>query len=33
MKIPSAAPVGNAVPLALTVGGVASAPGASMAVK
>jgi uncharacterized protein (TIGR03437 family) len=33
VKIPSAAPVGNAVQLALTVGGVASAPGASMAVK
>ena len=33
VKIPPAAPVGNAVPLALTIGGVASAPGASMAVK
>jgi uncharacterized protein (TIGR03437 family) len=33
VKIPSAAPVGNAVPLVLTVGGVASAPGASIAVK
>ena len=33
VKIPSAAPVGTAVPLALTVGAVASAPGAAMAVK
>jgi uncharacterized protein (TIGR03437 family) len=33
VKIPPAAPVGNTVPLALTIGGVASAPGASMAVR
>jgi uncharacterized protein (TIGR03437 family) len=33
VKIPAAAPVGSAVPLGLTIGGVASAAGASMAVK
>ena len=33
VKIPSTAPVGNALPLALTVGGVASAPGPAIAVK
>jgi hypothetical protein len=33
VKVPSATTVGNGVPLALTIDGVASAAGASMAVR